>query len=259
MRLPSNSKQAKNSLLVNIFQLPESSNQHVFINICKWDRLSKPRDGDPKTSVLVSNLRNLPEPDSKHSVIDICFHNDIIDQTGQDPKCWKLFASSALDYIKKQTGMQLSTEYQVLRVKYKGNVENLKRFSFSHSFASGPSAMPVGPEQTESSSILDGLSRIVLNGNIKPNGALTGLPSDTIVRKTDQQITKKPLIQEVSTNRQTNVIPKVNVPEYSMKVVSATHERPKCILVKVELPDIKSGKECELDVSRVSLYRFLSL
>ena len=230
----------------------------MFINICKWERVSKPKDGDTKTSVVASNLRDLPGYSSKHSVMDICFHNDIIDQTRKDAQCWKFVASLALDYIEKQVGIRLSKAYKVLSIKYKGDIEELKRFLFNHTFANRPSAKPVDQtsNRTETTSILDGLSSIVQNEK-EPNprgipNNFKGLPSETLVGKRDEKIPKKPLIQEVSTTKQTKVTPKDNVPKHSIEVVKATSERPKCIMVKVELPEIQSGIDCELDVSKVS-------
>lgn len=245
-----------NFIVKNLFQLPESSNHHVFINICKWERVSKPKTDDTKISVVASNLRDLPGYSSKHSIMDICFHHDIIDQTRKDSQCWKFVAMLALDYIEKQTGIKLSKAYKVLSIKYKGDIEELKRYLFSRSFGNRPLATPVDQmsSRTESNSILDGLSRIVQNGKEpKASGIpkdFKGLPSETLVGKRDE-IPKKPLIQEVSTSKQAKAVPKNNVPKHSIEVVTATSERPKCIMVKMELPEIQSGAECELDVSKV--------
>jgi hypothetical protein len=162
----------------------------------------------------------------------------------------------ALDYIEKQTGIKLSKAYKVLSIKYKGDIEELKRYLFSRSFGNRPLATLVDQmsSQTESNSILDGLSRIVQNGKEpKASGIpkdFKGLPSETLVGKRDE-IPKKPLIQEVSTSKQAKAVPKNNVPKHSIEVVTATSERPKCIMVKMELPEIQSGAECELDVSKV--------
>ena len=225
----------------------------------------KPKDGDTKISVLASNFRDLSGYSSKHSVMDICFHNDIIDQTGKDSQCWKFVASLALDYIEKQVGIRLSKSYKVLSIKYKGDIGELKRFLFSPTFENGSLAKPAYPasSQTETGSLLDGLSNIVqCEKEPKPGGIpkdFKGMPSETLVPgKRDEKIPKKPLIQEISTTKQTKVTPKNNIPKHNIEISQATSDKPKCIMVKVELPEIQSGAECDLNISKVRCCMFIS-
>lgn len=208
--------------------------------------------------MVASNLRDLPGGTSKHSVMDICFHNDIINETGNG-QGRKLLASLSLDYVEKQTGVKLSRSYKILSIKYKGDIDELKRFLFSRDFASRPTAKLDNETSSQGSSILDSLSKIAPGGK-EPKRS--GIPRDFTSLPTEAQFTgkrddgktpKKPLIEEVSTSMQAkvNVTPQLTVPKYSMEVVKATSERPKCIVVKVNLPDVQSGVECELDVSKV--------
>ena len=211
---------------------------------------------------MASELRDLPDSNSKHSVVDLCFHSDILDQKKKGAQCLKVIASLALDYLEKQIGIKLLKAYKILAIKYKGDIEELKRFLFSRTFAGRPSSKPVGQpsSQTEGNSVLDGLSRIAQNKNApSPSGIpkdFKGLPSDTLVGKREEKTPKKPLIQEVSTSKITKAKQKDTVPKYNMEIVMATSEKPKHILVKVELPSIQSGAECELDVSKVRIRYF---
>ena len=232
----------------------------MFVNICKWERVTKPKDGDTRISVVASDFRDLSGYSSKHSVMDICFHNDVIDQTGKDAQCWKFVASLALDYIEKQVGIRLSKAYKVLSIKYKGDIGELKRFLFNRTFGNGSSSKPAADQtssQSETGSVLDGLSNIVQREKEpkpKPSGIPTdfkGMPSETLVGKRDDKNPKKPLIQEISSSKQSKVTVKENIPKHTIEVSQASGDRPGCILVKVELPEIQSGTECDLDISKV--------
>ncbi|XP_028413699.1 PIH1 domain-containing protein 2-like [Dendronephthya gigantea] len=238
-------------------KLPETSNHHVFINICKWERVSKPKEGDTKISVVASNLRDLPEVNSKHSVMDICFHNDIIDQTKKDIQGWRYVASLALDYIEKQAGIKLSTAYKILTIKYKGNIDELKRYLFTSYFGKAPS-VTTKPDnstsgETESGSILEGLSKIVMNGEDPKAGGIARKIHGSPGEKRDGNKPKRLLIQEMSTSRKEKVTKEENFPKHHIEMVEATNEKPKCIMIKVELPQINSGAECALDVSKYDL------
>ena len=237
----------------------------MFINICKWDQVSKPKDGDTKISVVASNMRDLPDHSSKHSAIDICFHNDIIHERGKNhAQCQKLLASLALDYIEKQCDMKLSKAYKVLSIKYKGDIEELKRFLFCRPFMNRPSKKPVDqdPSQDEGGLVLDQLSKIVQNGKqSKLNGIpqdFKGLASESLLGKQDEQNSEKPLIEEVSTSKHTMPLAD-NVPESSIEIIESTSRKSsKHIKIKVKLPQIQSGAECELEVSKVKLIIYCS-
>ena len=224
--------------------------------------MSKPKEGDTKISVVASNLRDLPEYTSKHSVMDICFHNEIIDQTKKDFQSWKFVASLALDYIEKQTGIKLSTAYKVLTIKYKGNMDELNRYLLSSQFRKA-SSVATKPDngasgQTRSGSMLDGLSRIVKNIENPKAGRIPrkihSFPGEAMDGTRDDNKLRKPLIQEVSTSRKEKVTKEMDFPKHHIEMLEATTEKPKCMVIKVELPQINSGAECELDVSKVRYF-----
>ena len=235
----------------------------MFVNICQWDQVSKPKDGDTKISVVVSNLRDLPDYSSKHSVIDICFHSNTIHQRRQTHAQYqKSLAALALDHLEKQVDIRLSKAYKVLSIKYKGDIEELKHFLFRRCFTNGSSTKPAdqAASHTENVSGLGGLSKIVRNGKqSKPSCVLKdfiGLPSETLLGKQNEKSSKKPLIEEVSSSKHTML--KDNIPENSIEIIDCTSGMSKHIIVKVKLPQIQSGLECDLEVSKVELGLFYS-
>ena len=57
---------------------------------------------------------------------------------------------------------------------------------------------------------------------------------------------KKSLIEEVSSTEN-----KLNEPEYSLEVLEKDESSPRKILLKINLPGIKSVKDCDLEISEV--------
>ncbi|XP_046857649.1 PIH1 domain-containing protein 2-like isoform X2 [Xenia sp. Carnegie-2017] len=167
-------------------KIAESSNPDVFINICKWEMVSKPKDGEARISIKASTLRYVPE--SKYSVMDVCLHNDVIGSSNKDVQQWK--------YI----------------------------------------------------SYLDDLSNVMKN--VKCTGQ-NGAPPTIEVPL--QKNSRNSLIQEIPTKKHKNKDGMKPIPIHFIKVCAASNEIPKCIVVQVELPKVKSGTECDLEVSKSDL------
>ena len=60
---------------------------------------------------------------------------------------------------------------------------------------------------------------------------------------------RKSLIEEVSSTEN-----KLNEPEYSLEVLEKDESSPRKILLKINLPGIKSVKDCDLDLSEVGKF-----
>lgn len=230
---------------IDLFQIAESSNPDVFINICKWEMVSKPKDGETRISIKASTLRYVPE--SKFSVMDVCLHNDVIGSSNKDVQQWKYISYLVLDYIEDKMDVKLSREYKILSIKYKGDIKVLKRFLFGQSFfdTSTPKESDQSSSKSSNSSILDDLSNVMKN--VKCTGQNGAPPTSEVLQKNS----RNSLIQEIPTKKHKNEDGTKPIPNHFIKVCAASNEIPKCIVVQVELPKVKSGTECDLEVSKV--------
>lgn len=230
-------------------QLPESSNHHFFINICKWSQVLPLSEQKERTSVVASDLQELLECGTKTSTIDICFGSNLIAEFGDINECQKVISKIAIEYIEDRAGYKLSKAYKVLDIEYKGDKENLKKFLVR---LNRRPMLPVEtPTENEKLSVVHGLSNIVKpQGMRDPHGLLEdpkGSTRDLKVGGNGSNVTKKPLIEELSPA----AAMATQVPKHTVEVVKATTCSSGHIVVKVELPKVCSGSECELDVSEV--------
>lgn len=222
-------------------KLPESSNHHIFINICKWDQVPAAKDQGEKISVIASELRDIPDTISKHSAIDLFFHTDIMNQTGNAIHGRKILASMALEYVEKNTGFQLSKNYKILTIKYKGDEKCLKNFMFKRGGLSKRApGKPSVQQATESK-----LSSLPSD--------LHGITSDRKLGKNTSTAKKKPLIEEISSTKPNQVPKHGGVPKHSVEVAEGDGTKSRSIVVMVDLPNVHSGADCELDVSKEDL------
>lgn len=201
-------------------------------------------ENDP-IPVMAGELQEKTEQNSTYSVVDIIINPVVTKGVAKSKDRKNLLVHVALDYLENTKRIQVSRKYRNAKKAFKGDPKTLRKY-LRH--GKEQSTTPTNQEQQKPGvsetpeSLLKQLSSITVSES-QPEGS-TGL---NLFEKSATP--KKGLIEEVSS---TNFSEVPVTPNYDMFIVKeAENSKPKRVLVKVELPNVVSSSQCQLDVCEV--------
>ena len=200
-------------------------------------------ENDP-IPVMAGELQEKTEQNSTYSVVDIIVNPVVTKGVAKSKDRKNLLVHVALDYLENTKRIQVSRKYRNAKKTFKGDPKTLRKY-LRH--GKEQSTTPTNQEQQKPGvsetpeSLLKQLSSITVSES-QPEGS-TGL---NLFEKSATP--KKGLIEEVSS---TNFSEVPVTPNYDMLVKEAENSKPNRVLVKVELPNVVSSSQCQLDVCEV--------
>ena len=206
-----------------------------------------PKSENDPIPVMAGELQEKTEGKTTYSVIDVIVNPVVTKGVANSKDRKNLLVHVALDYVENSKKIQVSRKYKNLKKAYKGDPRSLRKY-LRH--AREQEIKPTDPEQQRSGvsenpeSLLKQLSSITVSDS-QPQG---NVPLDLFERSTEKP--KKLLIEEVSS---TTTAPQPTTPSYEVLVKDAENSKPKRIVIKVNLPDITSSSQCQLDACEVWL------
>ncbi|CAL1544644.1 unnamed protein product [Lymnaea stagnalis] len=218
----------------------------LFINFCSWKRIPEPKS--PQDPVPVTGTR-LTHEKGGFSLTSVAFNPRVLEEYGRNAKNsvdGDTLIQLALDYIEAEQKVKVTRTYTVLPVEtpHKGDL-NLIQLSFTKLNKQQPQPQNdveelekmFGPLSTrEKDSLLYKLTNMAGNDatdkDEHPDIVLSGIPSTPT--------TRVKLIEELKDI-------KLTTPKYSLEPLDAPNGRQ--LVLRVDLPGVKSVSECELDIS----------
>ena len=223
----------------------------LFINVCSWIQVPGPKTDKDPIPVMAGEVQEATIDDVAYSSVDVLFNPSVLNGVENKKDHRNLLIHLALDYLEDTRDIRVSRKYKNLKTKYKGDVNTLRRFlrhqGGKSPFSQSSSTKPEGTQTNSPESLMDQLSSIA--------STETKSESPSINLFNTQQNTfpkpKKELIQEIVSS---SVDSSPIAPRHEVKIREADDKYPKRVVVRVDLPDVKSTRECELNVSEVQYH-----
>lgn len=219
----------------------------LFVNICSWEQMPAPQSENDPIPVMAGELQEKTEGKTTYSVVEIIVNPVITKGVANSKDRKNLLVHVALDYLENTKSIQVSRKYKNLKKSFKGDPKILRQF-LHHGREHG--IAPTNPEKQKSgvsespASLLKQLSSIAL-AESQPEGT-----SGINLFEKSASTPKKGLIEEVSS---TNFTAVPTTPNYEVVVKDADNSKPSRVLVKVDLSNVASSSQCQLDVCEVML------
>lgn len=236
----------KKSQITNLtFQLPSVITHELFVNICSWEQMLAPKSDNDPIPVTSGELQEIKDGQSTYSVVDVIVNPAVTKSILNSKDRKNLLVHVALDYLENSKQIQVSRKYKNFKKSFKGDPKELRKY-LRHGRQQAMN--PASPEQQRTGvsenpeSLLKQLSSIAVSDK-QPDG---NVPIDLFQRSTEKP--KRSLIEEVAS---TNAAPEPLTPSYEVLVKDAENSKRKRIVVKVNLPEITSSSQCQLDACEV--------
>ena len=190
-------------------------------------------------------------------MIAVAFNPEVLDQCLENAGHQEeqhLLINLCLEYVRKQYGLNVASSYTVLpnKTKHKGSYDQLKR-SFTSKTKESDARLEselegvLGPTMTNS--LLNEMSNITLNDNKTESREPSYSGSTDGIKLPFEKKAAKTLIEEL--NPSAGNSPGLPEPAYSLTVKEADERGDRRLLLRIQLPDVSSMAECELDISTV--------
>lgn len=222
----------------------QGNSQKLFVNVCKWSKLPRPKTDVDPIPVKGGVLRHLVKKGKRVPplLFDLAFNPYVTDQCGgTDPVLYEMLVSLTIQFIADATGVEVDpSKCERLSHLHKGplkDIHNSLDENFNH-------LLPPESRLDVGQSILDALQRLNSQKDTR-NCVLPPLklPGDV------QGNPEKPLIQELPDR-----LGKAGGKELHTDVCSPTHLIDVCereVKVSVNLPGVSSVAEVDLEISKV--------
>ena len=228
------------------FQLPSVVTHELFVNICSWEQMPAPKSENDPIPVMAGEVQEKTEGETTYSVVDIIVNPVVTKGVTSSKDRRNLLVHVALDYLENTKRIQVSRKYKNSKKAFKGDQKTLRQYL---RYGKEQGITPTNQEQQRSGvsespeSLLKQLSSITASES-QPEGS-TGI---NLLEKS-AATAKKGLIVEVSS---TNFVELPVTPNYEMLVKETETSKPRRILVKVDLPNVTSASQCQLDMCEVN-------
>lgn len=205
-----------------------------------------PKSENDPIPVMVGELQEKTEVKTTYSVVDILVNPVVTKGVANSKDHKNLLVHVALDYLESTKRVQVSRKYKNSKKKIKGDPKTLRQY-LRHGKERG--ITPTNLEQQRAGisespeSLLKQLSSITVSEG-QPEGS-TGI---NLFEKPDSTAPKKGLIEEVLS---TNFTALPTAPNYEVLVKEADNCKPRRVLVMVDLPNVLSSSQCQLDACEV--------
>ena len=219
----------------------------LFANICSWDQMPGPKSEDDPIPVMAGELQEKTEGQSTYSVVDVIVNPVVTKGVANSKDRKNLLVHVALDYLENNKSIQVSRKYKHCKKAFKGDPKTLRQYL---RYGKEESITPANLEKQTSGvsespeSLLKQLSSIAVSDSHTEGGAGLDLFQKPV------STPKKGLIEEVSS---TNFTAQPVMPNYEVLVKEAENSKARRVLVVVDLPNIVSSSQCQLEACEVIL------
>lgn len=217
----------------------------LFVNICGWEQMLAPKSENDAIPVMAGEIKEVKDGEATYSVVDVIVHPVVTKGVINSKDRKNLLVHVALDYLENTKQIQVSRKYKNLKKSFKGDPKTLRKYlRQGREQALNPTNSEEQRKGVSQSpeSLLRQLSSITVSESQQDGND----PIDLFERFAEKP--KKVLIEEVSS---TNTVPMPITPSYEVLEKDAEDSKPKRIIVKVNLPNIISSSQCQLDVCEV--------
>lgn len=200
-----------------------------------------PKSENDPVPVMAGELQEKKEGKTMYSVVDIIVNPVVTKGVSNSKDRENLLAHVAMDYLENTKKIQVSRKYKNFKGPFKGDVKTLRqylRYGKDHGTTAN-SEKQTSVVSESPSSLLKQLSTIAVTE--------TQLEESSGINLFEKP--KKGLIEEVSS---TNFAPQPVTPVHKVLVKDAVNSKPRRVVVFVELPNVLSSKDCQLDACEVS-------
>ena len=197
-----------------------------------------------------------------HKLISVAFNTKVLQEFGIQSHLAaerKMLINLAIDYLQDAQKLNVSRNYTLLNKDRtcKGPVDKA-RDCLSHRFQSTDKKFNSDLEELEKSFgplasgckdlLLNELSNISVEADDKPN-----LPSavPNILPQADSTNTRKNVKSKLIQDLDFQDEPRTPRYRLDVKDAEAQNEKPRTIIIRINLPDVMSVAQCELDISEV--------
>lgn len=253
-------------MCVQTMLLPDRKS--FFINFCSWPRVPVPKSPEDAVPVTGTDITEGRDKHGFYAMTSCAFNPKVIEEYGHDTKSLadrETLINLAIDFIQHQHKVELSRNFTLLPqdIKHKGEITLLHQ-SFSKKTQSSEQQFEEQLSELETSfgplaagaknSLLNKLANLSTeeNKNSKKsnvNGMGTTYDSPTIKMPNQTEVKKVGIIEEIPTQCNSKLI----CPVYTMDSVRDESGDIDHVIVKIQLPGVKSVNDCELDISKDDL------
>ncbi|KAH9503831.1 PIH1 domain-containing protein 2 [Bulinus truncatus] len=231
-------------VLVTLYSKPPKS---LYINFCSWNRVPEPKT--PTDPVPVAGVPIIYQEDS-FAITSVAFNSKVLEEYGRNtknPVDGETLIQLALDYIEAQQNVKLSRTYTVLPedTSFKGNFE-LVSSSFNDLLSNKNHTLKEDEEIKKVFGSVDTESFLYQFSNLSGNHKRTDHLENFGV---NEKSMKSTLFTTSKNNKLIEEIKEIKplTPKYKLEMCDISHK--KHLVLKVELGNVKSVSQCELDVS----------
>ncbi|XP_033729180.1 PIH1 domain-containing protein 2-like [Pecten maximus] len=253
-------------MCVQTMMLPERKT--FFINFCSWARVPVPKSPEDAVPVTGTDITEGRDKYGFYSMTSCAFNPKVIEEYGHDTKSLvdrETLINLAIDFIQHQHKVEISRSFTLLSkdIQLKGEIDVLNQ-SFSKKAQKSEQEFEEQLSELETSfgplaagaknSLLNKLANISTEesrNSKKSNGKSTGTTYDspTIKMPNQTEVKKAGIIEEISSQSNT----KLTCPVYTMDSVQDDGGNINRVVVKIQLPGVKSVNDCQLDISKDDL------
>ncbi|XP_058049955.1 PIH1 domain-containing protein 2 [Ahaetulla prasina] len=203
----------------------------LFINLCRWSRISAPKSPSEPVLLSTGKMETLSDNSGNCSILDIAYNPSVLERVEDNPLEKDQFIRLSLKYIEEHFNITLSHSWSLAKFKLKGSLERMRESLRREQPASAV------PQRNPNEGVT--LSQL---------RSLTAEDSSSLILPAAEKpaASKKRLIEEISTTDK----PEMHKPAYEMTTKKDADEKPLEIELKIELPDVCGVSECNLSVSK---------
>lgn len=239
-------------------QMAKPQKVPFYINFCTWKRIPAPVSPEEPAKVAGSAIGQINEGKGKVAITAVAFSEKMLEDYGKNAvnkNDQDTLIQIAMDFIEKQhENIKIKRKYTILDSPYKGSVKmiqesltqafNIKDKKTDDEVAEvmknfAPFAMD-SPE-----TLLNQLHNPDKTDDDSVSSTRNGVAGITL----NTQPVRKGLIEEVSS--QTITLPE---PTYDIEVKTSDAISSKTCVLRINLPGVKTVKDCQLDISRDDVY-----
>uniref|UniRef100_A0A8C5MU66 PIH1 domain-containing protein 2 n=1 Tax=Leptobrachium leishanense TaxID=445787 RepID=A0A8C5MU66_9ANUR len=209
----------------------------LFINICSWSRVSAPPSDAHPVPLSAGRLDDL----SDGAVTDIAYSPAVLKRAEQDPVESDQLIRLAMKYVEEKYKVTLCHAYRLAPFKLKGKLQRMKE---SLQGIEKPKEPKKEDPKKVTDSLLDQIKTIAVNGDDEEDHN----PPISLTTEGNPKNVRPRLIEEISSTEIQEEKSQVS-PKHDLAVIKDESGRPVTLTLKVELEDVRSATDCDLNVS----------
>ncbi|XP_067935796.1 PIH1 domain-containing protein 2-like [Watersipora subatra] len=226
----------------------------VYINLCSWKHITKPKDDSAPIPVFGGKLiKKDNEQDDEHFIINVAFHPEVLEKFGK--QCTRKDEQEALihlaiTYAEDQNSIKLSAHYYIQDFNFKGDNGSI-RDDFG---------LPQDPMKKELEKLAKSFAPLADIATKDPELIEQQLNGSEVKVSLEEKNQSDIKIPGVTTHQDSNgsackLIEEIKLtPTYTLTYKNVdVANNTKSIMVKIDLEKVKDVQECILDISENTL------